>query len=148
FRHELYREYKAHRPPMPDELSAQLGPVEDLAHCLGLPVLEKPGMEADDVMATLARRGADAGHEGLLGTGGKALLEVVGGPVAVLAPKAKGDEYVRLDAEGVRARWGVGPEQIRDVLALMGDASDGFPGVPGVGEKTAVELLAAFGSLD
>src|SRR5262249_8202129 len=88
-RHELYREYGAQRPPMPDELSAQLGPVEDLAHCLGLPVLEKPGMEADDVMATLARRGADAGHEVLLVTGDKDMLQLVGGPVAVLAPKAK-----------------------------------------------------------
>ena len=148
FRHELYSEYKAHRPPMPDDLRSQLSPIEDLARCLGLPVLEKPGMEADDVMATLSRLGADAGYEVLLVTGDKDMLQLVGGPVVVLAPQSRGDDYSRLDADGVRAKWGVGPEHMRDVLALMGDASDGYPGVPGVGEKTAVELMSQFGSLD
>src|SRR5262249_52721936 len=148
FRHEVYPAYKEHRPTMPEELSAQLTPIEDLARCMGLPVIEKPGMEADDVMATLARVGSQAGHEGLLVTGDKDMLQVVGDSVLVLAPQAKGDEYSRLDADGVRAKWGVPPGQIRDVLALMGDASDGYPGVPGVGEKTAVELLTTFGSLD
>src|SRR4029077_20193797 len=144
FRHELYKEYKEHRPRMPDELSAQLTPIEDLARCMGLPVIEKPGMEADDVMATLARVGSEAGHEVLLVTGDKDMLQVVGGSVAVLAPEAKGDDYARLDANGVRAKWGVPPERIRDVLALMGDVTDGYPGVPGVGEKTAVDLLTQF----
>ena len=148
FRHELYSEYKAHRPPMPDDLRAQLSPIEDLARCLGLPVLEKPGMEADDVMATLSRLGVDAGYEVLLVTGDKDMLQLVGGPVTVLSPQGKGDEYAKVDADAVRAKWGVGPEHIRDVLALMGDASDGYPGVPGVGEKTAVELMSRFGSLD
>ncbi len=148
FRHELYTDYKAHRPPMPDDLRAQLTPIEDLARCLGLPVLEKPGMEADDVMATLARLGAEAGLEVLLVTGDKDMLQLVGGPVVVMSPQGKGDDISRLDADGVRAKWGVGPEHIRDVLALMGDASDGYPGVPGVGEKTAVELMKSFGSLD
>ncbi len=148
FRHELYAEYKAHRPPMPDDLRSQLSPIEDLARCLGLPVLEKPGMEADDVMATLSRLGAESGYEVLLVTGDKDMLQLVGGPVSVLVPQGKGDDYLPLDAAGVRAKWGVGPEHIRDVLALMGDASDGYPGVPGVGEKTAVELMSTFGSLD
>ena len=148
FRHELYSEYKAHRPPMPDDLRSQLSPIEDLARCLGLPVIEKPGMEADDVMATLSRLGSEAGYEVLLVTGDKDMLQLVDGSVTVLVPQSKGDDYVRLDPAGVRAKWGVGPEHIRDVLALMGDASDGYPGVPGVGEKTAVELLANFGSLD
>jgi len=148
FRHEMYTEYKAHRPPMPDDLAAQLTPIEDLARCLGLPVIEKPGMEADDVMATLARTGAEAGFEVVLVTGDKDMLQLVGGPVSVMAPAGKGDDYNRLDADGVRTKWGVGPEQIRDVLALMGDASDGYPGVPGIGEKTAVELMAAYLSLD
>jgi 5'-3' exonuclease len=148
FRHELYKEYKEHRPAMPEELSAQLTPIEDLARCMGLPVIEKPGMEADDVMATLARVGSEAGHEVLLVTGDKDMLQVVGGTVAVLSPQSKGDDYARLDADGVRAKWGVPPDQIRDVLALMGDASDGYPGVRGVGEKTAVELLSQFGSVD
>src|SRR5437762_2761659 len=148
FRHELYPAYKENRPAMPEELSVQLTPIEDLARCLGLPVVEKPGMEADDVMATLARVGAEAGYEVLLVTGDKDMLQLVGGSVAVLAPQGKGDDYAKLDADGVRARWGVPPERMRDVLALMGDASDGYPGVPGVGEKTAVELLNAFDTLD
>ena len=148
FRHELHKDYKAHRPPMPDDLRAQLTPIEDLARALGLPVIEKPGMEADDVMATLSRIGAEAGYEVLLVTGDKDMLQLVGPAVNVLVPQSKGDDWIRLDADGVRAKWGVGPEHIRDVLALMGDASDGYPGVPGVGEKTAVELMGAFGSLD
>ncbi len=148
FRHEMYSDYKAHRPPMPDELRSQLTPIEDLARCLGLPVIEKPGMEADDVMATLSKVGSEAGYEVLLITGDKDMLQLVDGKVVVLAPAAKGDDYTRLDPDGVRAKWGVGPEQIRDVLALMGDASDGYPGVPGVGEKTAVELMGTFGDLD
>ena len=148
FRHELYKRYKEHRPEMPEELSAQLTPIEDLARCVGLPVIEKPGMEADDVMATLSRMGAEAGYEVVLVTGDKDMLQLVDDSVFVLSPQARGDEYARLDADGVRARWGVPPDRIRDVLALMGDATDGYPGVPGVGEKTAVELLNRFGSVD
>src|SRR5262245_64717418 len=147
FRHDLYKEYKEHRPTMPEELSVQLSPIEELAHCMGLPVIEKPGMEADDVMATLARVGAQAGHEVLLVTGDKDMLQVVGGSVVVLSPLGK-DEYARLDSDGVQAKWGVPPQKIRDVLALMGDVTDGYPGVPGVGEKTAVELLTRFSDVD
>src|SRR5258706_1187605 len=148
FRHTMFPDYKATRPAMPEELAAQLDPIEELAQCLGLPVIEKPGMEADDVMATLARQGAEAGYEVVLVTGDKDMLQVVGDQVAVLSPQARGEDYQRVDSEGVRARWGVGPEHIRDVLALMGDSSDNIPGVPGVGEKTAVELMGQFGSLE
>jgi len=148
FRHEMYPDYKAHRPPMPADLAAQLSPLKDLARCLALPVIEQPGMEADDAMATLARLGAEAGYEAALVTSDKDLLQCVNERVSVLAPQARGGEYVRMDADAVRAKWGVGPEGMRDVLALMGDASDNIPGVPGVGEKTAVELMKAHGSLD
>ncbi|MFN8589191.1 MAG: DNA polymerase I [Candidatus Eisenbacteria bacterium] len=148
FRHEMYEEYKAHRPPMPEDLVTQLDPVEELARCLGLPVIEKPGMEADDVMATLARTGAEAGFEVVLVTGDKDMLQVVNDRVTVLAPAGKGDEMKRMDPAAVREKWGVGPGHIRDVLALMGDSSDNIPGVPGVGEKTAVELLGQFESLE
>jgi DNA polymerase-1 len=147
FRHELYPEYKAQRPPMPDELSSQLTPIEELAQCIGLPVIEKPGMEADDVMATLAHAGARAGYEVLLVTGDKDMLQCVSERVTVLAPQSR-DEYARMDPGAVLAKWGVGPDGIRDVLALMGDSSDNIPGVPGVGEKTAVELMKTYGSLD
>jgi len=147
FRHELYADYKAQRPEMPSELADQLTPIEDLARFFGLPVIEKPGMEADDVMATLARMGVEAGHEVILVTADKDMLQCVGERVQVYAPQARGEDYAQLDADGVREKWGVGPGQIRDVLALMGDASDNIPGVPGIGEKTAVELMATFGSL-
>ena len=123
-------------------------PIETLALCLGLPVIEKPGMEADDVMATLAKQGVEAGFEVVLVTGDKDMLQVVNDRVTVLSPQSRGEDYLRLGADGVRAKWGVGPEHIRDVLALMGDASDNIPGVPGVGEKTAVELMRQFGSLE
>ncbi len=148
FRHERYPEYKAHRPPMPDDLRSQLTPIEDLAQAIGLPVIEKPGMEADDVMATLARRGAEAGYDVVLVTGDKDMLQVVSERVLVLAPQGKGDDMKAMTPDAVREKWGVGPEHIRDILALMGDSSDNIPGVKGVGEKTAVELMKQFGSLD
>jgi DNA polymerase-1 len=148
FRHELYPDYKAHRPPMPDDLRSQLDPIESFAQAIGLPVIEKPGMEADDVMATLARQGAEAGYDVVLVTGDKDMLQVVNDRVLVLAPQGKGDDLKAMTPDAVREKWGVGPENIRDVLALMGDSSDNIPGVPGVGEKTAVELMKQFGSLE
>jgi len=132
FRHERFPEYKATRKPMPDDLLAQIEPIESLAQALGLPVIEIPGTEADDVMATLARRAVADGMEVVLVTGDKDMLQVVGEHVRVLAPQPR-DTYQWLDADGVRAKWKVGPEHIRDVLALMGDTSDNIPGVPGVG---------------
>ena len=147
FRHERFPDYKATRKPMPDELLAQLGPIEDLAQAIGLPVIEVPGTEADDVMATLARIGTEAGLDVVLVTGDKDMLQLVGPHVKVMVPQTR-DQYATLDAAGVEEKWGVGPGSIRDVLALMGDSSDNIPGVPGVGEKTAVELLKQFGSLD
>jgi DNA polymerase I len=148
FRHTMFPGYKATRPPMPDELSSQLAPIEELARCLGLPLIEKPGMEADDVMATLARSGTEAGYDVVLVTGDKDMLQVVSDRVTVLSPQTRGEDYLRIGADEVHRRWGVGPEHIRDVLALMGDTSDNIPGVPGVGEKTAVELMKQFGSLE
>ncbi|MBI1799948.1 MAG: DNA polymerase I [Candidatus Eisenbacteria bacterium] len=147
FRHERFPDYKATRKPMPADLVTQLDPIEDLAQAIGLPVIEIPGTEADDVMATLARRGAEAGYDVVLVTGDKDMLQAVNDRVKVMVPQSR-DEYAWLDAAGVAARWGVGPEHIRDVLALMGDTSDNIPGVPGVGEKTAVELMKQFGSLE
>jgi DNA polymerase I len=147
WRHERYPDYKAQRKPTPEDLISQLGPIEDLAQALGCPVIEIPGMEADDVMATLAARGAREGLEVTLVTADKDMLQCVGGPVRVLSPRTR-DEYESVGPDEVRAKWAVGPEHIRDVLALMGDASDNIPGVPGVGEKTAVELMSRFHSLD
>jgi DNA polymerase-1 len=148
FRHERYEAYKATRKPMPDDLVPQLSLIEDLARAMGLPVLEVPGMEADDVMATLAHRGELEGHDVALVTSDKDMLQLVNDRVKVLSPGGRGEDYVWVDRDAVIAKWGVTPEQLRDVLALMGDATDNVPGVPGVGEKTAVELIRQFGSME
>ncbi len=148
FRHQRFPDYKATRKPMPDELLAQIPVIEDLASALGLPVLEIPGTEADDVMATLAARAEREGHEVALVTSDKDMLQLVSPHVRLLRPVARGEEYAWVDPDTVRAEWGVSPEQMREVLALMGDASDNVPGVKGVGEKTAIELIQRFGSLE
>jgi DNA polymerase-1 len=146
-RHGRYAEYKAHRPPMPDDLYAQLPKIQELARAIGLPIVEFPGAEADDVMATFARRAEREGFDAVLVTNDKDLMQLVNEHVAVLAPGGGKNEDAWLDVDAVRAKWGVEPAQLRDVLALMGDSSDNVPGVPGVGEKTAVELIGRFGSL-
>ncbi len=148
FRHQRFPEYKATRKPMPEDLLSQIEPIEQVAQALGLPVIELPGMEADDVMATLARRGEREGFDVVLVTSDKDLLQLVSERVSLLSPVGRGEDYVRVDPAAVREKWGVPPEQVREVLALMGDASDNVPGVPGVGEKTAVELISEFGSLE
>ncbi len=148
FRHERFAAYKATRKPMPDDLTSQIEPVERMAHALGLPVIQLPGMEADDVMATLARRGEHEGFEVVLVTGDKDLVQLVSERVKILAPLRRGEEYAWIDRDAVIQRWGVPPEHVVDVLALLGDTIDNVPGVPGIGEKTADELLRAHGSLE
>jgi DNA polymerase-1 len=147
FRHERYADYKATRKPMPLDLLAQIPALEDLAAALGLPVLEIPGVEADDVMATLAVQGERAGYDVALVTSDKDMLPLVTERVKLFSPAAR-EDYAWVDRAAVLEKWGVAPEQLRDVLALMGDASDNVPGVRGVGEKTAVELIREFGTLD
>jgi DNA polymerase-1 len=147
-RHTSYGDYKANRPPMPDDLVAQLPRILEVAAGLGLPRIQVAGTEADDVMATLARRAVADGMDVVLVTNDKDLQQLVGPHITVLAPGGGPKEDAWLDEAAVRARWGVPPVGLRDVLALMGDSVDNVPGVPGVGEKTAVELVAAFGSLD
>jgi DNA polymerase-1 len=147
-RHTRYVEYKAHRPPMPDDLVRQLPLLQEVARALGLPVVEVPGTEADDVMATLAYRAEKEGMDVVLVTNDKDLQQLVRDRVVVLAPGGGGKDDVWMDAAAVKAKWGVEPRALRDVLALMGDASDNIPGVPGVGEKTAVDLIGKFGTLD
>ena len=148
FRHERFPEYKATRKPMPEDLVSQIEPVERMAKALGMPVIQVPGMEADDVMATLARRAEREGFDVVLVTGDKDLVQLVNDRVKVLAPLRRGEEYVWIDRDGVLERWGVPPEHVIDVLALLGDTIDNVPGVPGIGDKTADELLRAFGSLE
>src|SRR6266513_988651 len=146
FRHQTFREYKATRKPIPDDLAPQIEPISRVAEALGLPLIELPGMEADDVMATLACRGERDGFEVVLVTSDKDMLQLVTDKVTILAPAGRGGgtepEYVRMDSAAVREKWGVSPLQTRDVLAIMGDTSDNVPGVRGVGEKGAVDLIS------
>lgn len=147
FRHDMYVEYKATRQKTPEDLIAQVPLVEEILGALGVPILRAEGYEADDVIATLARRCAREDRECWVVSGDKDLLQLVGGTVKALRP-GEGFAYRSLGAEEVLAEWGVGPDRILDLLSLTGDSSDNVPGVRGIGEKTALKLLGEFGSLD
>jgi len=144
FRHEMYEAYKANRPPMPEELAAQVEPLHELVRALGLPLLQVGGVEADDVIGTLAARAAELGLETVISTGDKDMAQLVG-PHVTLVNTMSG---TTLDSAGVQEKFGVPPERVIDFLALTGDSSDNIPGIPKVGPKTAASWLAAYGSLD
>ena len=147
FRHRLYDGYKATRQKTPEELIAQVPLVEEITAALGIPLLRAEGYEADDVIATLARRCAREGRECWIVSGDKDLLQLVGGPVKALRP-GEGFAFRSFGPDEVKSEWGIGPERILDYLSLTGDASDNIPGVRGIGDKTALKLLTEFGSLD
>ena len=144
FRDELFKEYKAHRPPMPDDLRSQVEPLLAAVQALGLPLLRVPRVEADDVIGTLARRAADAGERVLISTGDKDMAQLVG-PHITLVNTMSGSVY---DRDAVKAKFDVWPEQIVDYLALAGDSSDGIPGIDKVGPKTAAKWLGTYHTLD
>ncbi|RLJ68311.1 DNA polymerase I [Sulfurisoma sediminicola] len=144
FRDDWYPEYKAHRPPMPDDLVAQIEPLHACVEALGWPLLMIDGVEADDVIGTLARAAAAAGIETVISTGDKDLTQLVDDHVRLVNTMSN----ETLDAAAVLEKFGVPPERIVDYLALVGDAVDGVPGVEKVGPKTAVKWLNAYGSLD
>ena len=144
FRDDLYPEYKANRPPMPGELRAQIEPIHALVRALGFPVLEVGGVEADDVIGTLAERGKEAGLDVLVSTGDKDMAQLVDEHVTMVNTM----DGAVLDAAGVKGKFGVPPESIVDYLALVGDTVDNVPGVPKVGPKTAAKWLARYGTLD
>ena len=144
FRDDLFDQYKAHRTPMPDDLRSQLQPLLDSVGALGLPMLRIAGVEADDVIGTLAVRGAAAGFDVLISTGDKDMAQLVDGRITLVNTMSNS----RLDRDGVRAKFDVFPEQIIDYLALVGDSSDNIPGVTGVGPKTAAKWLNQYGTLD
>lgn len=137
-------EYKAQRAPMPDELRSQLPLINAFLEAAGVPMVLLKGQEADDVIATLADRAAQAGATVLLATSDKDLMQLVNGRIRIVPP-TKADE--EMGPAGVLAKTGVQPEQIVDWLALIGDTSDNIPGIHGVGPKTATKLIAQFGSL-
>ncbi len=140
FRSELYAEYKANRPPMPDELRAQVPPLLEAIEAMGIPLLRIDGVEADDVIGTLARNAAAAGLPTVISTGDKDLAQLVDGHVTLVNTM----DNTKLDRAGVERKFGVTPEQITDYLALIGDSIDNIPGVAGVGPKTAVKWLQQF----
>ncbi len=148
FRHEQFGDYKANRPKMDDDLAVQIPYVRRVCEAFRLPVLELPGFEADDVIATLAREAVERGHDVVVVSSDKDLLQLVSPRVRVLSPGREGGPAVLYDREQVIAKWGVPPERIGDVLALVGDAVDNVPGVPGIGEKGARDLVAQYGSLE
>ena len=146
FRDAWYPEYKAQRAPMPDPLRQQIEPIHEVVRLLGWPVLEVPGIEADDAIGTLARVAAASGHQVLISTGDKDLAQLVTPEVTLINTMAKPPE--KLDVEGVKAKFGVPPERIIDYLTLIGNVVDNVPGVDKVGPKTAAKWIADFGSLD
>ncbi|WP_413729167.1 DNA polymerase I [Sodalis sp. RH22] len=144
FRDELFEHYKAHRPSMPDDLRSQIEPLHSMVKAMGLPLLAVSGVEADDVIGTLALEAARTGREVLISTGDKDMAQLVSPTITLINTMSN----TILGPEEVREKFGVPPELIIDYLALMGDSSDNIPGVPGVGEKTAQALLQGLGSLD
>jgi len=144
FRSDLYADYKAHRPPMPDELREQIEPIHNIIRAMGLPLLIIDGVEADDVIGTLAAQATAAQRDVIVSTGDKDMAQLVNEHVSLINTMT--DTF--MDIEGVKAKFGIGPELIIDYLALMGDKVDNIPGVPKVGEKTAVGLLAGLGNLE
>jgi DNA polymerase-1 len=144
FRDALFDEYKAHRAPMPGDLRAQVQPLLEAVEAMGLPLLRIPGVEADDVIGTLAKRGVDAGFRVLISTGDKDMAQLVGPEIELVNTMSN----TRLDRAGVKAKFDVFPDQIVDYLALVGDSSDNIPGITGVGPKTAAKWLNHYRDLD
>ena len=144
FRDDIYKEYKAHRPPMPDELRSQIEPLHTIIKAMGLPVIVEPGVEADDVIGTLAKHATQKGIETLISTGDKDMAQLVNEHVTLINTMTN----QIMDVEGVNTKFGIPPELVIDFLALKGDKVDNIPGVPGVGDKSAQALLNGIGGID
>ncbi|BFT32110.1 DNA polymerase I [Alteromonas sp. D210916BOD_24] len=144
FRDDIYKEYKAHRPPMPEELRSQIEPLHTIIKAMGLPVIVEPGVEADDVIGTLARHATERGIETLISTGDKDMAQLVNKHVTLINTMTN----QIMDVEGVNTKFGIPPELVIDFLALKGDKVDNIPGVPGVGDKSAQALLNGIGGID
>jgi DNA polymerase-1 len=148
FRHEEYPEYKAHRAKMPEEMRPQMQRIREVIRAFRIPIFEMDGYEADDLLGTIAEMTGKPGVEVLIVTGDMDLLQLVNSHTRVLTSRWRFSDTVTYDEEGVRQRYGLEPSQLVDMKALVGDKSDNIPGVPGIGEKTAVQLLAEYGTLE
>ena len=144
FRDEIYADYKSSRPPMPDDLRSQVEPIHDIIRAMGLPLLMVDGVEADDVIGTLARQATEQSADVIISTGDKDMAQLVNAHVTLVNTMTE----TQLDIDGVMEKFGIPPALIIDLLALVGDKVDDIPGVPGVGEKTALALLQNLGGLD
>lgn len=144
FRHDMYPDYKANRPPMPEDLRSQIQPIHDIIKAMGLPLLVIPDVEADDVIGTLARQATEQKLDVIVSTGDKDMAQLVTEHVTLMNTMTN----TFMDEQGVVEKFGVKPSQIIDYLALVGDSVDNIPGVPKCGPKTAVKWLAQFESLD
>lgn len=145
FRNDIYKEYKANRPPMPDDLREQLKPLKEIVRAIGFPLIEIDGVEADDVIATLVKKAKEKNFKAVISSLDKDLMQLVEDPIATMMNTMTHQIF---DENKVFEKFGVKPNQIRDMLALTGDASDNIPGVPKVGQKTAAKWLNEFGNLE
>jgi DNA polymerase-1 len=148
FRHKLYDKYKATRERMPEDMASQLGKLKDVVRAFQTPLLELPGYEADDVMGTLARRAEKEGVLTYLVTGDKDFMQLISPLIKIYRPGKAGTEPEVVDERGVKEKFGVRPDRVIDVLGLIGDKSDNVPGVPGIGEKTAIPLVLEYGTIE
>ncbi|MEW9797872.1 DNA polymerase I [Alteromonas sp. CYL-A6] len=144
FRDDIYKEYKANRPPMPAELASQIAPLHDIIRAMGLPLIIEPGVEADDVIGTLAKRATEKGYNTLISTGDKDMAQLVDDHVTLINTMTN----QIMDEETVKEKFGIPPELVIDFLALKGDKVDNIPGVPGVGDKSAQAMLNGIGGID
>ena len=145
FRSEIYKEYKANRPPMPDDLREQLEPLKEICKAIGFPLIEIPGVEADDVIATLVNKAKEKNFKAVVSSLDKDLMQLVEDPNITIMNTMKHQIFTE---DKVFEKFGVQPNQIRDMLALVGDSSDNIPGVPKVGQKTAAKWLNEYKNLD
>ncbi len=148
FRDEIYDDYKANRSPMPEDLVTNLPFIKEIVQALDVPVIEIPGVEADDVIGTLARRASGEGAEVIIVSPDKDFQQLLDSTISIFRPAHRGEEFDPITAESFRDKYDLEPAQFIDMLALMGDTSDNVPGVPGIGEKTAMKLLQEYGSVE
>ena len=148
FRHKAYKEYKATRQEMPEDMVPQIGMIKDVVKAYNIPLLEMEGFEADDIMGTLAKRAEKQNMRTFLVTSDKDFMQLISPKTKMYKPGRSGDEVEIVDTEGVKKKFGVAPDKVIDVLGLIGDTSDNVPGVPGVGEKTAIPLIQKYGSIE
>ena len=148
FRHEMYAEYKAHRAKMPDEMRVQMDRVRQVVETMGIPIFEQEGYEADDLLGTLSRQAGEQGVDTLIVTGDTDILQLADKHTRVLTSRWRFSDTVIYDVEGVRQKYGLAPSQLADFKGIVGDKSDNIPGVRGVGEKTATQLLQQYNTLE